>query len=70
MAVSLGDKQRWSIRRADKRINIWHGSVRAGKTVAKIWRWIRYVATAPPGDLMMCAKTIDSLKRNIITPML
>ncbi len=69
MGISLADKQKWSIRRAFKRINIWHGSVRAGKTVGTIWRWIDYIANGPKGDLMMAGKTIDALKRNILSPM-
>ncbi len=66
----LSDKQRWSVNRATSRLNIWHGSVRASKTVATIWRWLIYVAEAPPGDLVMVGKTQGSLKRNIINPIL
>lgn len=69
MAIALSDKQRWSIRNATKRLNIWHGSVRAGKTVGTVWRWLDYIGRAPAGDLLMSAKTMDSLKRNILTPM-
>jgi PBSX family phage terminase large subunit len=50
------------------RINIAEGSVRSGKTVSSILRWIEYVATAPPGDLLMTGKTLRSLSRNILRP--
>jgi PBSX family phage terminase large subunit len=44
--------------------------VRDGKTFASILRWLEYTAKdAPPGDLYMLAKTISTLKRNIIGPM-
>ena len=66
----LSDKQRWSVNKADCRLNIWHGSVRASKTVATLWAWMMYVSEAPPGDLMMVGKTLGSLKRNIINPIL
>lgn len=58
---SLGDSTAW--------INIWHGSVRSGKTWVTIYRWIHYAMTGPPGDLVMVGKTERTLKRNIIHPM-
>ena len=62
-------KQLASIIESDARLNIWHGSVRSGKTVASIIRWLDYVRDAPPGDLLMTGKTLTTLKRNIIMPM-
>ena len=66
----LHPKQRWSARRAQRRINLWHGSVRSGKTVGTIVKYIQYIATAPPGDLLLAGKTIDALKRNVINPLI
>jgi PBSX family phage terminase large subunit len=66
----LSYKQRKSVVLADKRINLWHGSVRSGKTVGSIWRWAQFVANNPEGDLLMTGKTIDALKRNVISPLL
>jgi len=67
--LDLFRKQKFSYWNSNKRINIWEGSVRAGKTVASIWRWIKYIGNAPKGDLIMTGKTNGSLYRNIIRPM-
>src|SRR5690606_41741708 len=57
-------KQARSILEANARINIWHGSVRSGKTVASILRWLDFVAHGPPGELLMVGKTTRTLKRD------
>ena len=57
-----------SIIESNARINIWQGSVRSGKTIASIARWLEYVEEGPPGDLLMAAKTERTLKRNILDP--
>ncbi len=62
-------QQRFSYNNCTRRINIWDGPVRSGKTVASISSWIKYVATAPPGDLVMTGKTNGSLYRNVVRPM-
>lgn len=67
LALPTG-KQRRSILEADARLNIWHGSVRSGKTVASIIRWLDFVAHGPPGELLMVGKTSRTLKRNILDP--
>lgn len=61
-------KQRRSILEATERINIWHGSVRSGKTVASILRWLDFIENGPPGELLMVGKTERTLKRNILDP--
>lgn len=66
---ALSDKQRRSIKAATKRINLWHGSVRSGKTIGSIWKWVKYVSMSPKGDLLMTGKTIDALKRNVLNPL-
>lgn len=57
-----------SIIESNARINIWQGSVRSGKTIASIARWLEYAEEGPPGDLLMAAKTERTLKRNILDP--
>lgn len=57
-----------SIDESTARLNIWHGSVRSSKTVCSIVRWLEYVGTAPPGDLLMAGKTERTLKRNVLDP--
>src|SRR5690625_4830861 len=61
-------KQRHSILESDARLNIWHGSVRSGKTIGSIIRWLDFVANGPPGELLMVGKTERTLKRNILDP--
>lgn len=67
-------KQKWSIRRALSRLNIWDGSVRAGKTVSVNYRFLSALGESkrgcPPDAIdIMVGKTIGSLKRNIINPL-
>lgn len=66
MTAVLSDKQARSIREAVARINLWHGSVRSGKTTSSVIAWLHFIATAPPGDLLMVGKTKDTLERNIV----
>lgn len=65
----LSKKQLISYGTSNKKWNVWEGAVRSGKTVATIWRWILYIATAPPGALIMIGYTSSSLYRNVIEPM-
>lgn len=62
----FGHKQLYSIKHSQSRLNIWEGSVRSGKTIASIVRWIEYVVSDPKGDLLMFGKTERTLKRNIL----
>jgi PBSX family phage terminase large subunit len=68
--VDLIPAQRRSLNESHARINLWAGPVRNGKTYSSILRWVDYiVGDAPAGELFMLAKTITTLKRNIIGPM-
>jgi PBSX family phage terminase large subunit len=67
--LKLFKKQKFSYWNANKRLNLWEGSVRSGKTHISIYKWIKFIGTAPPGDLIMTGKTNGSLYRNIIRPM-
>jgi PBSX family phage terminase large subunit len=62
----MSPKQRRSILESNSRLNLWSGSVRSGKTIASVIRWIHYVAHAPPGNLLMVGKTERTLRRNIL----
>ncbi|MFI6606860.1 PBSX family phage terminase large subunit [Streptomyces sp. NPDC050507] len=67
----MSRKQLLSIVQSDARINLWEGSVRSGKTIASLLRWLIYVADAPRGgELVMVGRTRDSLYRNIIGPLM
>jgi PBSX family phage terminase large subunit len=65
----LSPKQKKVIRLSNARLNILEGSVRSSKTVAFLWRWIKYVGGAPPGDLLMIGKSMGSLYRNLVRPL-
>lgn len=68
--VLLSPKQEQSIAHATARINVWAGSVRSGKTVASLLRWLMFVASAPRGgELVIIAKTLDTVARNIFGPL-
>lgn len=68
-AAFLSDKQKQSIREADARINLWHGSVRSGKTLSSIIAFLEFVRTGPRGPLAIIGKTRDTVGRNVIDPM-
>lgn len=66
MEWAFSPQARDSIRDAIARLNIWHGPVRSGKTIASIIAWILFVRVAPPGALLMVGKTERTLKRNVL----
>ena len=50
-----------------RRINILEGSVRSGKTWVSLVLWVIWILKMPrDGNYLMCAKTLDSLKRNCL----
>lgn len=54
-----------------KRQNIWTGSVRSGKTISSIIRWLMEVKSWPvTTPFLMSGKTERTLKRNVIDPMI
>lgn len=69
MMEQASTKQKQSIAWSNRRINIWEGAIRSGKTIASIVRWMVYTQLAPPGHLLMVGKTERTLKRNILDPM-
>lgn len=50
----------------DARINILDGSVRSGKTVAMIPKWLTYIEQGPPGLLLMTGVSKDTLYDNVL----
>ena len=58
-----------SIVQADARVNLYTGSISGGKTVASLLRWLIYVATAPPGELVVVGRTRQSIARNVFGPL-
>jgi len=69
-APALSPKQVLSIGQSTARINIWEGSIRSGKTISSLWRWLMFVANAPhDGELVMFGKTRDSVASNLFEPL-
>lgn len=69
MTATLSPKQERSIAEATKRINLWDGAVRSGKTVSSLIAWLGFIANAGPGPLLMTGKTKDTIARNAFDPL-
>lgn len=56
---------------SDAFVNLSEGSIRSGKSVSGLMRWLTYIAKDAPksGDLIVCAKTFDTAVRNIFNPL-
>lgn len=50
----------------DAFINILEGSVRSGKTVAMVPKWLNYILTGPPGLLLMTGVSKDTVYDNVL----
>jgi PBSX family phage terminase large subunit len=67
---TLSVPQERSFAQSTARINVWDGSVRSGKTIASLLRWLAYVARAPRGGaLVVIGKTYDTVSRNVFGPL-
>ena len=51
---------------SDAWINIAHGSVRSGKTIAATFRFLLFVLDSPYYEFMISGKTRDTIERNVI----
>ncbi len=66
----LSPKQLLSVEQSTARINLWEGSVRSGKTIGSLLRWLLYVASSRvPGELVVVSRTRDSAARNVFAPL-
>lgn len=67
---NLSAKQDTSIRESTARVNIWDGSIRSGKTIASLIRFLIAVRLCPfGGQIVIIGRTRDSVWRNIIVPL-
>lgn len=67
----LSPKQELSIGQSTAWLNCWEGSVRSGKTIASLLRWLMYIAEAPRGGaLIVVGKTFDTVARNVFEPLM
>ncbi|WP_405679286.1 PBSX family phage terminase large subunit [Streptomyces sp. NBC_00048] len=63
----LSPKQVDSIRGATARINIWHGSVRSGKTIASLVCFLLMIRRAPAsGLIVICGRSLQTIERNCL----
>lgn len=67
--INFSPKQLESIRESTARINVWEGSVRSGKTIASLLRWLIYLREGPEGALLIAGRTERTIERNIIEPL-
>lgn len=63
----MSPKQIASIMECNARINVWHGAVSSGKTIASIVAFLFAVVKAPEnGLILVVGRTIQTIERNII----
>jgi PBSX family phage terminase large subunit len=68
--LPLSRKQLLSIGQATARINLWHGSVRSGKTIASLLAFVIAVATAgPSGLIIVVGRSLQTIERNVLEPL-
>lgn len=60
------EKQIESYNESNKRINIWVGAVRSGKTFSSLRRLVHLLYNGPEGDVMIVGVSRDSIQRNIL----
>ena len=70
MLHDLSDKQQEAVFESNARLNIWEGAVRSGKSFSSLIRWIHYIKECPRGVLIAIGRNQDTIKRNIVDPML
>jgi len=68
--TAVSPKQLDFLRNSSARVNICTGSIRSGKTIVTLLRWLFFVAKAPRGgELVMFGRTRDAVWRNCIMPL-
>lgn len=67
--LPLSKKQIEAFQGSNSRINIFEGSVRAGKSFIAMVRWLEFIRSGPKGPLVACGRTDATIKRNIVDPM-
>lgn len=68
--LPMSPKQLRTIAQASARINIWHGAVRSGKTIASLLAFAIAVAHAgPSGLIIIVGRSLQTIERNVIEPL-
>lgn len=69
-SLPMSAKQIRSIADATARINIWHGAIRSGKTIASLIAFLIAVATAPSsGLIVIVGRSLQTIERNVLDPL-
>lgn len=70
MSDAFSPKQSAFFRDSTASVNVCDGSIRSGKTIITLFRWLTFVRRAPRGgELVMIGRTRDSIWRNLVAPM-
>lgn len=64
--MPLSPKQVLSLQQAEKRLNIWIGAVRSGKTFSSILKFVDLLKNGPPGSAMIIGVNRDTIQRNVL----
>lgn len=68
--LPLSRRQIDFVANSNARINVASGSIRAGKTISTLLRWLIYCANAPlGGELVVVAKTTNTAASNVFIPL-
>ncbi len=65
-SMPLSPKQIQSFKEADKRLNIWIGAVRSGKTYSSILKFVDLLKNGPTGSCMIIGVNRDTIQRNVL----
>ncbi|NJP74565.1 phage terminase large subunit, partial [Streptomyces sp. C1-2] len=69
-SLPLSRKQVRSIAAATARINVWHGAIRSGKTIASLIAFLIAVAAAPAsGLIVIVGRSLQTIERNVLDPL-
>ncbi len=64
--MKASQKQIQSFNEANKRLNVWVGAVRSGKTFSSIHALIDFMKNGPPGDGMIIGVSRETVQRNVL----
>ncbi|MEU9865497.1 PBSX family phage terminase large subunit [Streptomyces sp. NPDC047971] len=69
-SLPLSPKQVRSIAHATARINVWHGAIRSGKTIASLIAFLIAIAAAPSsGLIIIVGRSLQTIERNVLDPL-
>ena len=63
---TLSPKQKLAIAQSNKKINIWSGAVRSGKSFSATLRFLIEVSEAPAGDMAIITRDANAFRRNVL----